>query len=84
MDLWEKSAEWTKRLISIVSPKTIICEGKSAFDNVYFCLFNENVDWSGEATIEVKKNGFHLIGYKRRFSNIEDKDSLSALLKKAR
>ena len=73
-----KSNEWTKRLIEIVNPKAIICEGVSAYKKVMGMYgFSEN--WDGDVAYS-RLGGLHIFGYKRRFSNIKDKEKLIKFL----
>lgn len=78
-----KANDWTKRLIQIVDPKIILCEGAEAYYGVYQALMNKecpvkvNTDvWSHEL------QGYTVIGYKRTFSRIINKTELAACIKK--
>ncbi|MBT2557505.1 hypothetical protein J7E24_06890 [Hymenobacter sp. ISL-91] len=79
---FDKSASWTKTFIDIVNPKLILCEGKSAYDNVTD-LFPEygECDWQNDCgyTI-VPKEKIVIIGYSRRYSGIKNKEALTDLL----
>ena len=75
-----KAREWTMKLIEMIEPKIIICEGKEAFFNLTDLFISgismtENVE---ETFIE--DLGIKVIGYKRRRSYIIDKDGLSKVL----
>ena len=75
MDFEKKSKDWNKRLIQMIQPKIIICEGKSAYTKV---LQHDNLkqNWDGDVAY-TNWNGIHVVGYKRRFSNIRGKEELS-------
>ena len=77
--VYTKSEKWIDRIAQIVSPKIIICEGKSAFDR-----FTKNKDCKIEIIDKVlytKYENTHIIGYKRIFSNIRDINKVAKLLK---
>lgn len=77
-----KSAHWTKKFIDITNPRIILCEGKSAYNNVTD-LFPEygEYDWQNDCgyTI-VPKDNIVIIGYGRRYSGIKNKEALTNLL----
>ncbi|RPD44873.1 hypothetical protein DNI29_19420 [Hymenobacter sediminis] len=81
---FRKSAEWTKRLIELLEPQVILCEGKVAYENV-IDLFPQH----GEQTWEnhcgftaLPDQGLTVVGYSRRWSNIKDKPGLARLLRR--
>lgn len=82
--LFRKSGEWTKSLIQLVQPEVIICEGKTAYENVAG-LFPEygEYDWANDCgyTIVPAEN-LIIIGYSRMISRIKNKSELAKLLKR--
>jgi glycine/serine hydroxymethyltransferase len=79
MDFEKKSKDWNNRLLKMIQPKIIICEGKSAYTKV---LQHDNLteNWDGDVAY-TNWNGTHVVGYKRLFSNIKGKERLSEVLK---
>lgn len=78
LKVYNKSKTWIDKIVSIVQPEIIICEGKSAFDR-----FSKNK----ECKIIVNGNVYyakyekiHIIGYKRRFSDIIDIEKVAKLI----
>ena len=84
---FKKSSEWSKKLIEIIKPKIIICEGKEAFKNVTQLYKGNNsiIGWDKNykncGYKKTEDNTITIVGYSRRFSNIRDKKELSNLLK---
>lgn len=69
----QTAQQWTKDLIDMVDPKIIICEGKMVFNNVQQIynippIWNENIGY-----FELANKTF-VLGYKRRYSYVQDKD----------
>jgi len=77
---FEKSKEWTKKLLISINPKLVICEGKTSFVNTLNCL-DKNIQMNFDCQLE-HYNGIPIIGYKRYKSRIIDKNSLSQMLNK--
>jgi hypothetical protein len=78
MDFEKKSKDWNNRLLKMIQPKIIICEGKSAYTKVLqHDHLNEN--WDGDVAYS-NWNGIHVVGYKRLFSNIKGKDKVSEVV----
>ncbi len=77
-----KSSQRLKQLVCAMSPRIIICEGKMAFDELTAALDlrTPDIEWQNDATY-ISTNKFTIIGYKRRYSDIRDKDRVSDLLK---
>lgn len=80
---YEKSGEWTKRMISLINPKIIICEGRRAYDKVTELYQG---DWKETKLsdcwlYENPENNITVVGYSRRYSNIKNKSELAELLK---
>ena len=78
MDFEEKSKDWNNRLIKMIKPKIIICEGKSAYTKVLQHA-DLNSNWDGDVADTIW-NGAHVVGYKRLFSQIKDIDKLTQIL----
>ncbi len=83
--VFAKAADWTRRLIELIEPEIIICEGKSTYNNVTdLALFQEYGEWqnwdNGLAYTTVLKQNLIIIGYSRRFSSIRNKEGLAKLL----
>ena len=80
--VFRKSAEWTKRLIGLIEPGVILCEGKEAYQKVteLFPEYSES-NWANDCghTI-VPTNNLVIIGYSRRLSQIRNKPELAKLL----
>ena len=80
LEFEKKSKEWNLRLIKLIKPKILICEGCSAFKK-----FTEDKKVHSENfknTMYAKWDNIDVIGYKRHWSNVRDKDELANLLKK--
>jgi len=87
IEFYHQSAIWTKRLVEIVKPEYLVCEGMQSYDKV--------VELYKAKTIKTEKKGRNrsvsysiyddnkiLIGYGRdAFSNILDTNAVSNLLK---
>lgn len=72
----KKSENWIKKLTEIVEPEIIICEGKSIFEKFTKTKVSENDDVYYAEIGKLK-----VIGYKRKFSNIVNKEKVAKLLK---
>lgn len=82
----KKSAEWTKKIIEIIAPKIIICEGVSAFDSVIqHALKSEKekfkYDQGNGGIKKIIYGNIPIIGYGRKYSNMLDSDDLVEELK---
>lgn len=78
MNFEAKSKEWNRRLIEIIKPKRIICEGKSAFTKV---LQNNNLNATWKTDVAFTKwKDISVFGYKRLYSNIKNKEQLSRMI----
>lgn len=74
--------DWTRRIIDMIKPKVIICEGKMVFDWVWELVMGKpSANWKKEHAIAANADGLCLVGYKRIGSNIRDKRRLAAILK---
>jgi hypothetical protein len=79
LGVYKKSEEWTARLIQIVEPEIIICEGASAFERVVN-MKNGVADWQDGVGYAFVGNQ-HIIGYKRTYSHIRDIGSVAEKIK---
>ena len=66
--VYNKSEKWINDLVSIIRPRIIICEGKSAFNR--FLKNKECVILENEGVLYAEWNEIKIIGYERFFSNI--------------
>lgn len=74
IDIENKSQDWTERMIRIVNPKIILCEGFGAFNYLSSipCL-NMSITKDLEYVKQGVYNGIQIIGFKRIYSNIFEK-----------
>lgn len=77
-DLFQYSRVWTKRIIEILKPETIVCEGFKAFDEVQV-LFPDTTKISHEENFKSFQtlNGLRIFGYKRNQGSILNKGAIS-------
>lgn len=75
--LFHLARVWTKQLIESVQPKTIICEGFKAFDEVQI-LFPEKADnYKGENLRSFETlSGMKVLGYKRNQGSVIGKEAI--------
>jgi hypothetical protein len=78
-DVYSKSAKWTDDLVSLVKPKIIICEGKSAFERFLENKDHSSMDCGNVLYSDIK--GAKVIGYRRNFSNISYIEEVATVLK---
>lgn len=72
--------KWTKRLIEIMEPEIIVCEGAEAYANVTDLFINRIKMEENVENIFVEEINAQIIGYKRIYSNIKGKVKLSEVL----
>ena len=72
----KKSEKWINKLTEIVEPEIIICEGKSIFEKFTKSKVSENDD-----VYYFEMGKIKVIGYKRKFSNIVNKEKVAKMLK---
>ncbi len=70
------SEKWIYKLVEIVKPEYIICEGKTVFEK----FTKSNVSQDEEVYFKEFRN-LKVIGYKRKFSFIVNKEKVAKLLK---
>lgn len=78
-----KANDWTKRLIRLINPKLILCEGAEAFKGVHYSLTGQKYHnrlvgdvWEAEAL------GYRLIGYRRLYSYVVNKPLTARVIRK--
>ena len=72
----KKSEKWITKLTEIVEPEIIICEGKSIFEKFTKSKVSEN-----DEVYYFEMGKIKVIGYKRKFSNIVNKEKVAKLLR---
>jgi hypothetical protein len=77
--VYYKSKKWINKLIDIVEPEFIICEGKTVFDKLVKDRNCKISEIDGVYYTEIDK--IKVIGYKRMFSNILNKEKVAKVLK---
>jgi len=75
------SIEWTKRLIGLIQPKVIFCEGVRVH-NLLQEYYNEKLAWNGSVSIGSLGGSIKVVSYKRRWSQILDKESVAVEINK--
>tara|TARA_B100000378_G_scaffold278352_1_gene281233 strand:+ start:3115 stop:3786 length:672 start_codon:yes stop_codon:yes gene_type:complete len=80
--IYENARIWNRKLIEIINPEIIICEGFKAFYEVEV-LFQKKYNFSKEenSIFFKNENGLKIFGYKRNQGSILNKDELSYKLK---
>jgi len=71
IDYYAKSLNWTKKLIGIIEPKVIICEGK-VVANTLAEYYEVEPQWNQETATFQIEGKIQVLGYKRLFSNIRN------------
>lgn len=68
---------WTSKIIEMVDPKIILCEGKHAFDRIKD-LYSGTPVWNNEigSFVTTDKNNRLVVGFKRMSSTILHKQNL--------
>ncbi len=79
IDMYAKSAEWTKQLIEIINPKNIICERASAVRTLAG-YYGKEISWRDGIGFFELGSGAKVIGYKRMYSNILGKEELASAI----
>ena len=76
-DLFHYSRVWTKRIIEILEPKTIVCEGFTAIDEVA-AIFPEKSDFIMNENLRSfdVSGGIKVLAYKRNQGNIISKHKI--------
>lgn len=77
--VYNKSENWIDKLVRLIEPKTIICEGKSAFNRF---MKNKDCEINDDGNVLYSKwNEIEIVGYKRNFSNILEIENVAKKLK---
>jgi hypothetical protein len=84
--LFDNSFKWTMQLIELIKPKLIICEGNQAYKNVGNMLSTKynganGIENNEFSYWEYPKLNTAILGYKRNFSNIKNKEAIAEFLK---
>lgn len=85
INIYEKCFSWNKKLLNLIEPQTIICEGKKSFEEIVKLLNLDisNIHWINDSYIEYKDGKNHIIAYERIYSNIKNKDEFADFLNSA-
>jgi len=75
INMYANSEKWTKRIIDLVQPECIICEGAYSAARIGE-YYDEQLIWENDACSFTIKNSIHVIGYKRRYAGILNKEEL--------
>jgi len=75
---WEKSFEWTKKIIEMVSPKIIICEGITVIRKLQE-IYHVEIEWNNDVG-SCRIGNIPTIAYKRLRSNILNKIEFKEVL----
>ena len=79
LDYYKKSVIWTKRIINLINPKVIICEGKWAAEKLGQ-YYGVKPLWAHEIASFQIASGIKVVGYKRTYSNIRNINDFSTAL----
>ncbi len=80
-EIYREIEAWTKRIVDMVKPKIIICEGKSAFGKVAVHIEKGENVWGDGYGYYKSENNIHILGYERLYSNIINKEKIAAKIK---
>lgn len=75
INLYEKAENWTKRIIEIVQPKCIICEGAYSAKRIAE-YYGKSINWNNDVCFFTIMNNISVVGYKRKYASILNKDAL--------
>jgi len=79
VNYYEKSALWTRRLIDLINPKVIICEGKWVVEKLGQ-YYGVEPQWVNEIAHFQIENGIQVLGYKRRYPDMRNIDEFATAL----
>ena len=81
-DLFHFSRVWTKRLIEIIDPRAIVCEGFKAYQEVQ-ALFPDKIHNYKRENLRSFQDlsGINVLGYKRNQGSILDKQTIALSIK---
>lgn len=77
-NIYREVEAWTKRIIDMVEPEIIICEGKSAFVKMADHIIIGPKNWEDGFGYYKTAENIHVLGYERAFSNILNKEKVAA------
>lgn len=82
IDVCKLSKEWTKIILSACNPSVIVCEGKKSFELMLDTLgvCDHDSKWDNGCVL-TDFNGIKVVGFRRIYSKIANKERLSSLLK---
>lgn len=85
-EFYQKSYDWTYKMIQLIKPKLIICEGKIAYTNVYIGIPTSEInkiDIGGVFITKYENLEFTMLSYSRKFpsSGIKNLENFSEVLK---
>lgn len=75
INMYEKAKEWTIRLIDMINPQNILCEGAYPAERIAE-YYDENIKWKNYICEYKIKDKIKVLGYKRLFSKILNKKGL--------
>ena len=73
------SRDWTMRLIKLIKPEIIICEGKESFNRLV-AFYDLSLQKSEKDVFYAVNDTYKVVGYSRLFSNIKNRDGMKKLL----
>lgn len=76
INMYLKSEEWTRNIIDLVQPMCIICEGAYSAKRIAE-YYNGELNWENDICSFKIKNSIPVIGYKRKYANILNKEKLA-------
>jgi hypothetical protein len=80
INMYEKARTWTLKLIDLINPKCIICEGAYPTKRLAE-YFGKAIKWDNNISDFIIKDNITCIGYKRLFSKILNKDDLACRIR---
>lgn len=83
-EFYQKSYDWTYKMIQLTNPKIIICEGKTAYYNLYESIpevETQKSENNGILITNYDKLDFTMLTYNRNYSNIDNKENFAEILK---
>ena len=73
--------DWQRRLIEMIEPDIIICEGKQAFERITTAVLNCNTENGNGYLYATTNSKIHILGYATTHSNIKSKENVAAKIK---
>lgn len=81
INMYLKSEQWTTKIIDFVQPRYIICEGAYSAMRITE-YYKEELIWNNDICLFKIKNTVSVIGYKRKYANIINKENLQMEIKR--